>query len=55
MTKEVLHLTHTIIYEDSRILKEIETLSDTKLYEIYAEDEAAILSGIKFFYDFQRT
>ena len=45
--RKVLHITHTNVYEDSRILKEIETLSDTSLYEIYAIGVAAKLRGAK--------
>ena len=44
---KVLHITHTHVYEDSRILKEIEALSDTNLYEVYSigvEDKAG---GVK--------
>ena len=44
---KVLHITHTHVYKDSRILKEIEVLSDTNLYEVYSigvEDKAG---GVK--------
>lgn len=44
---KVLHITHTSVYEDSRILKEIEALSDTNLYEVYSIGVAAKKGGAK--------
>lgn len=32
----VLHLTHTDIFDDNRILKELEALADSNLYEVFA-------------------
>ena len=34
--RKVMHLTHTDVNDDNRILKELQSLSDTGIYEVYA-------------------